>query len=54
MIALFTKASTAMKPPKLHRLIAAAALVISGAAFADPLVVVSSGGFAAAYKQLVV
>jgi molybdate transport system substrate-binding protein len=43
-----------MKPPKLHRLIAAAALVISGAAFADPLVVVSSGGFAAAYKQLVV
>lgn len=32
---------------------AAAALLVSGVALADPLVVASSGGFAAAYKQLV-
>jgi molybdate transport system substrate-binding protein len=31
----------------------AAALLLSGAALADPLVVASSGGFAAAYKELV-
>jgi molybdate transport system substrate-binding protein len=31
----------------------AAVLLFCGAAFADPLVVASSGGFAAAYKQLV-
>jgi len=34
-------------------LAAAAALLLCGAALADPLVVASSGGFAAAYKQLV-
>ena len=36
----------------LKRFIAAAAFCVSGAVFADPLVVASSGGFAAAYKQL--
>jgi molybdate transport system substrate-binding protein len=39
--------------PLFARLLAAAALSLAGAAFADPLVVASSGGFAAAYKQLV-
>lgn len=41
------------RPLLLARLLAAAALSLAGAAFADPLVVASSGGFAAAYKQLV-
>lgn len=36
-----------------HFAAAAAAFLVSGAALADPLVVASSGGFAAAYKQLV-
>jgi molybdate transport system substrate-binding protein len=35
------------------RIVAVAALSLAGAALADPLVVASSGGFAAAYKQLV-
>lgn len=42
-----------MSLSKLKHLVAAAALVVSGVALADPLVVASSGGFAAAYKQLV-
>ena len=37
----------------LPALVAAAAMSVAGAALADPLVVASSGGFAAAYKQLV-
>ena len=37
----------------LKRLLATAALLVSGVALADPLVVASSGGFAAAYTQLV-
>lgn len=37
----------------LARCTIAVTLALSGAAFADPLVVVSSGGFAAAYKKLV-
>ena len=37
----------------LPALVAAAAMSVGGAALADPLVVASSGGFAAAYKQLV-
>lgn len=36
-----------------HLAAAAAALLVSGVALAEPLVVASSGGFAAAYKQLV-
>jgi molybdate transport system substrate-binding protein len=40
-------------PHRFARVTAVAALLFAGAAFADPLVVVSSGGFAAAYKQLV-
>jgi len=39
--------------PLFARLLAACALSLAGTAFADPLVVASSGGFAAAYKQLV-
>ena len=39
--------------PPFARLLAAAALSLAGTAFADPLVVASSGGFAAAYKELV-
>jgi molybdate transport system substrate-binding protein len=41
-----------MKPIALHLLLAAA-LACTGNAFAEPLTVASSGGFAAAYKQLV-
>lgn len=40
-------------PLPFSRFLAIAALALSGAALADPLVVVSSGGFAAAYKRLV-
>src|SRR4051812_19813102 len=39
-------------PTLLSRLLVAAAALCAGCAFADPLVVASSGGFAAAYKQL--
>ena len=38
---------------KLKHFVAAAALLASGLALADPLMVASSGGFAAAYKELV-
>jgi len=43
-----------MHPCLIKRLaVCAAALLVSGLAAADPLAVASSGGFAAAYKQLV-
>jgi molybdate transport system substrate-binding protein len=45
-------ARTTAPMPQLRSLLAAAALLACGSTFADPLAVVSSGGFAAAYKQL--
>ena len=43
----------AMKHSTFKHFVATAALLACGVAFADPLVVASSGGFSAAYKQLV-